>query len=547
MKCYGDTVFVDNQTTELQVVDAYLRGSELGTGLGTVWLNGQSSLISRPARIYYDGVLETWGASPGISDVVSATEVNFVFTWDEIIDDGLITTTDYSDAFDDNGYYNISIDSYTTDDFTGDKFYPVVDENYVSITDEESPKVHAQVTILEVLENFLNANDQAFYSEQYPESVEELFEMFELLPGEQSSESLDDDYTTADLASETWNWTGMVYEDVLWSLFSDVDIIFRLFENMNFVETMTASAHVLEVIAEGVDLSDMLRLAFPYTVVENMTHDDQLTFLSQVIADLVDGISINHEGTAQTFYNVALANGMKIADLATIVDMIVEAINFLDTTDVFKLVQVSTPELFEFDDTPEQYMSVFVASEEELEVDDNTLLQLIASNAIDEDLNFLIGDRKLDIEYSSWVMNSENFAVSNYDFSFTHSATFGQDSLFADSTGLYILEGDSDDGVDIESSITTASMDLGTTNLKRVNKLYLGTNANKLVVVARVENKYSARYKMIHNDDFIGLRMIDLGKGLKGYLWQFRLQNMDNSEFDIDDIEILPMVLGRKR
>jgi len=40
--------------------------------------------------------------------------------------------------------------------------------------------------------------------------------------------------------------------------------------------------------------------------------------------------------------------------------------------------------------------------------------------------------------------------------------------------------------------------------------------------------------------------MIDIGKGLKGRYWQFELQSKGNTVFDLDEIELYPIVFGRK-
>jgi len=151
--------------------------------------------------------------------------------------------------------------------------------------------------------------------------------------------------------------------------------------------------------------------------------------------------------------------------------------------------------------------------------------------------------------YSGWVMNPETFSVWNYEnYNFNSFATANNEVYAAATDGLYRISGSDDDGVDIESRLTTAAIDFGTKNLKQVPQVYLGmTSDGTIVLKVRVDNKYDVWYEATPVEDYQHTHMVKLGKGLVGRNWQFELVTKDNSSIDMESLEFYPVVFKRKR
>lgn len=148
------------------------------------------------------------------------------------------------------------------------------------------------------------------------------------------------------------------------------------------------------------------------------------------------------------------------------------------------------------------------------------------------------------VNMSSWVMNPENYAISNYSFGFTEAARFGNSYLMADDTGLYVLGGDTDNGTSIVSVLTTAGMDFGSTGLKQVPSVLLGTDGTDFILQVSVDGKVTARYEINYLPSNLETKQIKIGKGLIGYNWQFKL--ITDNDFNLDSFEFYPIVFKRK-
>lgn len=173
----------------------------------------------------------------------------------------------------------------------------------------------------------------------------------------------------------------------------------------------------------------------------------------------------------------------------------------------------------------------------------------VIKQSIVEGMKVFIGFREDDEEYTGFVMNTENFAVSTYDnFSF-NAITVWNGSLYASNgAGIFRLEDSPDDaGETIAATIQTGLMDFGSPNMKRVTEAFVGIRADGTMIlktgtVDGIARSYTLRPSA---DDVAGVRA-KLAKGVKSRYWQFTLENSAGSDFDLDTIEFFPVMLARR-
>ena len=173
-----------------------------------------------------------------------------------------------------------------------------------------------------------------------------------------------------------------------------------------------------------------------------------------------------------------------------------------------------------------------------------------------EDTLAFIGSIPLhDGDYQAWVMNADTTGVTSY-------ANFPMDSLFTHegvpygltSTGLYRLEGDTDDGEPINAIVATGDLDFGTSRLKNVPRAYLYiTQAGQCLLKtitsirgSRHETFYELADRATDGDDDLTYRRVPLGRGVRGEWWRFEVHNVDGSDFDLDGAEVRPVALSRR-
>lgn len=156
--------------------------------------------------------------------------------------------------------------------------------------------------------------------------------------------------------------------------------------------------------------------------------------------------------------------------------------------------------------------------------------------------------------YTAWVMTPESRAMrqyTNYPFN-SYALLFGR-FYGAASDGVYLLEGDTDNGALITGSVRTGLLDFNSRQMKRMDRLYLGYRSDgtlclRACVTSPTGTKEEYTYKMVAKPaDAAREQRIPIGRGLKSVYWQFELDNSaDGSSFELSDITVLPMILTRK-
>ena len=144
--------------------------------------------------------------------------------------------------------------------------------------------------------------------------------------------------------------------------------------------------------------------------------------------------------------------------------------------------------------------------------------------------------------YGINIRNNAMTDYSNYPFEFV--VRFQGKNYGFNSSGAYLLEGGDDNGTNIDAYLEVPENNFGIHNEKRVNSVYVGSNTpGKLVVTAIADNDKTANVATA----FTGRnRRAKMPKGLKGVYWGFRVSNTNGNRMDVDSLQILPEITGRK-
>jgi hypothetical protein len=155
--------------------------------------------------------------------------------------------------------------------------------------------------------------------------------------------------------------------------------------------------------------------------------------------------------------------------------------------------------------------------------------------------------------YDAWVLNTQTAAAYQYsNFNFNSFAEFEGKYYGCAETGIYLLEGDDDAGTAISSSLRTGMTNLGTGLQKRITSAYLGYRSDgqmvlKVVSVNEAGQKIEWWYEQVDQDaPAMRSGRIKVGRGLKSVYWAFEISNKDGADFELDVVELYPMVLERR-
>jgi hypothetical protein len=176
--------------------------------------------------------------------------------------------------------------------------------------------------------------------------------------------------------------------------------------------------------------------------------------------------------------------------------------------------------------------------------DINGLITLSASISVISPMSypdFIVTQESLE-EFLVLILNTENNALSEYDnFEFNSLTEFNGKFIGCKSDGIYSLEGNDDEGVDIEAEIAWPIYDFAEDIPKLPREAWImGRKEGTLVLtVTSDEGDESYPYPTAMQDSLISEERVEFGRGLRGRFFDFKLTNENGAFFDFNNIRIL--------
>ncbi|MBF0568362.1 MAG: hypothetical protein HQK95_05785 [Nitrospirae bacterium] len=156
------------------------------------------------------------------------------------------------------------------------------------------------------------------------------------------------------------------------------------------------------------------------------------------------------------------------------------------------------------------------------------------------------------------VLNINTGTLTEYTaYDFNGFCQWGEDYFAGGDGGIYILEGDTDDGVPISCSIKTSKTELKNargrdeSSIKRVPEVYTVVRTPSPFVFKAMtddgaENVYLSEVTDPSMSDRTAPRRIKLGKGMRGRYWQFAIENTGGAALEIESFEPEVAAIGRR-
>jgi hypothetical protein len=231
---------------------------------------------------------------------------------------------------------------------------------------------------------------------------------------------------------------------------------------------------------------------------------------------------------------------MTATEIATLADVLTAAIT----------ARFTAPESLALADRITFGLTVIVP--ETLGFDDDLTPSLTLLLRASETLAFI---GRLDLpegSFSAWVMNAETTGTTSYsNFPFNSLFTHQGKTYGVAEDGLYEMTGNTDDGEPIEAMVRTGDIGFGTSREKNIPRAYLNVLTDGRLILKTISSVRGARTERIYelaakggNDE--ALRRVPLARGLRGVTWAFEIRNVDGSDFDFADAEVIPVVLSRR-
>jgi hypothetical protein len=142
------------------------------------------------------------------------------------------------------------------------------------------------------------------------------------------------------------------------------------------------------------------------------------------------------------------------------------------------------------------------------------------------------------------VVNTDNSGVSEYtNFDFTSAAVYQDKVFLASSSGLYVLEGTTDDGTDITASFKTPADDFDQVALKTVTDAMLGLDGGPVDIMTYQGTTENTAHTLSKTNE-VQTRRASLARGRRERYWGFKVSGTE--AFKVDSLEALVDFLKRR-
>jgi hypothetical protein len=145
----------------------------------------------------------------------------------------------------------------------------------------------------------------------------------------------------------------------------------------------------------------------------------------------------------------------------------------------------------------------------------------------------------------------ERLAASQYEnYNFNSMCKFGDVYLGANDNGIFVLDsGDTDAGSAITAFFETVTSDFGIEHQKRIRRAYFGYETDgELMLILKDDDGNERVYNVDpnHPNHQQHTSTLPIGRDGKGRYWMIRVENVRGSDFSIDSLRLLPVILNRK-
>lgn len=146
-----------------------------------------------------------------------------------------------------------------------------------------------------------------------------------------------------------------------------------------------------------------------------------------------------------------------------------------------------------------------------------------------------------------WVSNVATNAFSRYEnYPYDSFAKINGRYYGCAADGIYELDGETDNEAPIQAMVSFGKQDCGTSALKRVSNIYVGTSSGgKLFVKVLVEGE-EYLYQARDGSEELQVQRFDLGRGLRANYLEFELYNADGDDFELASVEFVAVPLSRR-
>lgn len=147
---------------------------------------------------------------------------------------------------------------------------------------------------------------------------------------------------------------------------------------------------------------------------------------------------------------------------------------------------------------------------------------------------------------SVWAMHMDAAGSTRYEgYDFTGFAKVDGKYYGLQSDGLYLLEGDDDNGTAVAARVNFGNLNFGTMARKALPYVYVGMASSGKTYLKVTADGSTYTYEVRHNTELMKTHRFEPGRGLRASFYELELM-ADGTVFDLHSIEFQPIELTRR-
>jgi len=298
-------------------------------------------------------------------------------------------------------------------------------------------------------------------------------------------------------------------------------------------------------LSDTLSLADALAVAQPIAMAEGVGAAAALTAVQGVY--VLQALGLAETLAPNAVYSRALTQALGLSDALSrfLSGALTETVGVTPAAAAVKVVSPELDDAIEVAETITPAIVFRVVAAETLGLSDDDVLRWVFSPTVAEGVELSAAYIQPSGSVTTWAINTRTAAVTEYTgYEFNSFAKMGRRYIAASSSGLYMLDGDTDDGASIVADLKTGFAQFAGSRFAGLKAVYLGMHGEGEFVLRVIEGDGTERdYRAVVADRRTA--KVQVGKGLRARYFAFELIST-GQVFDLDTIEMIPLLMQRR-
>lgn len=147
-----------------------------------------------------------------------------------------------------------------------------------------------------------------------------------------------------------------------------------------------------------------------------------------------------------------------------------------------------------------------------------------------------------------WAVSMAEVPASSTfeNFAFTGFGVIAGQAYGVREDGLFVLDGDTDDGAPIRASVSFGKQDFNTKTLKNMSRAYVGASTTGKMYLKIIAEGKEYIYAARDGSSELQQQRFDVGRGIKGNYFTFELFNKSGGAFELDNVTFVAADFKRR-